>query len=42
VEELDAQWYDDGYWTRHFHAWEAWDERIREFNVRTGLLERYR
>jgi cysteine synthase len=42
VEELDAQWYDDDYWTTHFHAWEEWDERITEFNERTGLLERYR
>jgi cysteine synthase A len=42
VEELDAQWYDDGYWTRHFHAWEAWDRQIDEFNLRTGLLENYR
>ena len=41
VEELDAQWYDDDYWTTHFHAWEEWDERITEFNERTGLLERY-
>ena len=42
VEELDAQWYDDDYWTTHFHAWEEWDERITEFNERTGLLARYR
>ncbi len=42
VEELDAQWYDDDYWTNHFHAWEAWDRQIDEFNERTGLLERYR
>jgi len=42
VEELDAQWYDDDYWTTHFHAWEEWDERITEFNERTGLLERFR
>jgi hypothetical protein len=42
VEELDAQWYDDDYWTRHFHAWEAWDSRIEEFNERTGLMARYR
>jgi cysteine synthase A len=42
VEELDAQWYDDEYWTNHFHAWEEWDRRIVEFNRRTGLLERYR
>jgi cysteine synthase A len=42
VEELDAQWYDDGYWRTHFHAWEAWDRQIDEFNERTGLLEKYR
>ncbi len=42
VEELDAQWYDDGYWTAHFHAWEAWDKQIEDFNERTGLLEKYR
>ncbi len=42
VEELDAQWYDDDYWTRHLHAWEEWDRRIDEFNARTGLMERYR
>jgi len=41
VEELDAQWYDDDYWTDHFHAWEDWDRQINEFNERTGLLERY-
>ena len=41
-EELDAQWYDDEYWTRQFHAVEAWDAKIREFNERTGLLAKYR
>jgi cysteine synthase len=42
VEELDAQWYDDEYWTRQFHAVEEWDAKIREFNGRTGLLKKYR
>jgi cysteine synthase A len=42
AEELDAQWYDDDYWTRHLHAWEEWDRRIDEFNDRTGLVDRYR
>ena len=42
VEELDAQWYDDAYWTTHLHAWEEWDRRIQEFNDRTGLIENYR
>ena len=42
VEELDAQWYDDTYWTTHWHAWEEWDRQIDEFNERTGLLATYR
>ncbi len=42
VEELDAQWYEDDYWTSHFHAWEEWDRQIDEFNQRTGLLAKYR
>lgn len=41
VEELDAQWYDDNYWTDQLHAYEKWDEKIREFNYRTGLLKEY-
>jgi len=41
VEELDAQWYEDDYWTTHFHAWKDWDRQIADFNARTGLLERY-
>lgn len=42
VEELDAQWYDRDYWSSRLGAWREWDEQIREFNARTGLLERYR
>ena len=41
VEELDAQWYDDNYWTSHWHAWEEWDRQIVEFNERTGLDRKY-
>jgi cysteine synthase len=41
VEELDAQWYDDDYWTAHFHAWEEWDRQIDEFNEKTGLLRNH-
>jgi cysteine synthase len=40
VEELDAQWYDETYWSSQYHALEEWDERIREFNQRTGLVKR--
>ena len=42
VEELDAQWYDDTYWTKQFHAYEEWDEKIEEFNEKTGLLKKYK
>jgi cysteine synthase len=42
VEELDAQWYDDDYWTSRYHAHEEWDRLITEFNERTGLIQRYR
>jgi len=42
VEELDAQWYDEAYWTSRFQDSEELDRLITEFNERTGLLERYR
>ncbi len=42
VAELDAQWYDDSYWSDIFHSYEEWDRRITEFNERTGLLRKYR
>ncbi|HOO77846.1 MAG TPA: pyridoxal-phosphate dependent enzyme [bacterium] len=42
VEELNAQWYQKDYWTKQFHAVREWDELIREFNERTGLLKQYR
>ncbi len=41
VEELDAQWYDDGYWIDRLEAWKALDVEIAAFNQRTGLLARY-
>ncbi len=41
VTELDAQWYDDNYWQEKLHTYEQWDEKIREFNGRTGLLKKY-
>ncbi|MBN1949405.1 MAG: pyridoxal-phosphate dependent enzyme [Candidatus Cloacimonetes bacterium] len=41
VEELNAQWYDDNYWKRQYNKVEEWDERIREFNKKTGLLKEY-
>jgi cysteine synthase len=41
AEELDAQWYDDNYWTSAFHKYEEWDEKIREFNDKTGIRKKY-
>ncbi|MDA3792928.1 MAG: pyridoxal-phosphate dependent enzyme [Elusimicrobia bacterium] len=41
VDELNAQWYDDNYWTDQFMAYKEWDEKIKEFNERTGLLKKY-
>ena len=41
VEELDAQWYDEDYWKNRYSKVEEWDEKIKEFNSRTGLLKEY-
>ncbi len=41
VEELNAQWYDDNYWTSRFAMVEEWDRKIEEFNERTGVVKEY-
>jgi cysteine synthase len=41
VEELNAQWYDENYWSSQFEKVNEWDEKINEFNERTGLLKEY-
>lgn len=41
VEELDRQWYDENYWRDKYHSYTEWDKLIREFNEKTGLLEKY-
>ncbi len=38
VEELNAQWYDEDYWTAQYAKVDEWDERIKEFNFKTGLI----
>lgn len=38
VEELDRQWYEDGYWEKRYLSYREWDKLIREFNRKTGLL----
>jgi len=41
VEELDAQWFDDHYWSRQFSRVDEWDEQINEFNERAGVLKEF-
>lgn len=41
VDELDAQWYDDHYWSSKFALADEWDEKIEAFNEETGLLKKY-
>ncbi|NBD35020.1 MAG: pyridoxal-5-phosphate-dependent protein subunit beta [Chloroflexi bacterium] len=38
-EEIQAQWYDDDYWTNFQEQIPELDELIKEFNARTGLLD---
>jgi cysteine synthase A len=41
VEELNAQWYDENYWKSRYNKVANWDEKIREFNDRTGVQKKY-
>ena len=41
AEELQAQWYDEDYWSSRYAQIAVWDQRINTFNQRTGLLEQY-
>ncbi|MBN2639726.1 MAG: pyridoxal-phosphate dependent enzyme [Bacteroidales bacterium] len=41
VKDLNALWYDRGIWDKLFNQVDRWDELIREFNDRTGLLKMY-
>lgn len=41
VEELNAQWYDENYWKEQFGKVKEWDQKITEFNRKTGLLKKY-
>ena len=41
VKDLNALWYDRTLWDKLFLQVERWDELIREFNDRTGLLKMY-
>lgn len=41
VEELNAQWYNKNYWKSRYAKVEEWDNKIMEFNERTGVLREY-
>ncbi len=41
TEDLNAQWYDDEYWTKAYHKADEWDEKINAFNEKTGLAKKY-
>ncbi len=41
VEELNAQWYQEDYWSSQYALVEEWDNKINEFNEQTGVLKKY-
>lgn len=42
LEDLNAQWYEDTWWTDQYRSVAKLDEQIKEFNERTGLIKKYR
>ncbi|OQX81811.1 MAG: pyridoxal-5-phosphate-dependent protein subunit beta [Bacteroidetes bacterium 4484_276] len=42
VEELNDQWFDDKYWANEWKKHELWDEKITEFNEKTGVINEYK
>jgi cysteine synthase len=38
VEDLNQLWFDRDIWNKLFHQVDRWDELIKDFNKRTGLL----
>lgn len=37
IEELNAQWYDENYWTERFNIVGEWDRLINQFNQMSGV-----
>jgi hypothetical protein len=42
VEELNRQWFDDQYWADEWKKHKLWDEKIKEFNEKTGVINEYK
>lgn len=41
VEELEEQWNDENYFKIRFNSFKIWDELIKEFNERVGIIKNY-
>jgi cysteine synthase len=41
VEELEEQWKNENYFKEKLNSYKFWDEKIREFNERVGLIKNY-
>ncbi len=41
VEELEEQWNNENYFKEKLNSYKFWDEKIREFNERVGLIKNY-
>lgn len=41
VEELEEQWNNENYFRDKLNSYKIWDEKIREFNERVGLIKNY-
>lgn len=41
VEELEEQWNNENYFKEKLNSYKIWDEKIREFNERVGLIKNY-
>ena len=42
LKDLNAQWQDDRWWIDQYRSVAQLDEKIKEFNEKTGLLKKYR
>ncbi len=41
VEELEEQWNNENYFKKKLNSYKIWDEKIKEFNERVGLIKNY-
>jgi len=41
VDELEEQWNNENYFKEKFNSYKIWDDLIREFNERVGLINNY-